>query len=43
MYDITSNTTQQFKTKEEFKNNAKIGNQYLKDIWNETTDRYWLQ
>ncbi len=43
MYDIPSNTTQQFKTKEEFKNNAKIGNQYLKDIWNETTDRYWLQ
>lgn len=31
-----------FKTDEDFKNNAKIGNEYLKDIWDKTTDRYWL-
>ncbi len=32
-----------FKTKEDFKNNAKIDGKLLKDIWDETTDRYWLQ
>lgn len=32
-----------FKTKENFKNNAKVEGKFLKDIWNETNDRYWLQ
>ena len=32
-----------FKTKEDFVNNAKIEGEFLKDVWNETTDRYWLQ
>ena len=32
-----------FKTKEDFKNNAKVEGALLKDIWGKTTDRYWLQ
>ncbi len=32
-----------FKSKEDFKNNAKVEGKLLKDIWDETTDRYWLQ
>lgn len=32
-----------FEDGEDFKNNAKIGNEYVKDIWEQTTDRYWLQ
>lgn len=27
----------------DFKNHAKIGDEYIKDIWEQTTDRYWLQ
>lgn len=27
----------------DFKNNAKVEGKFLKDIWDETTDRYWLQ
>lgn len=27
----------------DFKNHAKIGDEYVKDIWEQTTDRYWLQ
>lgn len=27
----------------DFKNNAKIGNEYIRDIWEQTSDRYWLQ
>lgn len=27
----------------DFKNSAKIGDEYIKDIWEQTTDRYWLQ
>lgn len=27
----------------DFINNAKIGDEYVKDIWEQTTDRYWLQ
>lgn len=40
-----SNTKEQiiFKTKEKFKNNAKVEGKFLKDIWDKTTDRYWLQ
>ena len=32
-----------FITKKDFKNNAKVEGEYLKDIWDETTDRNWLQ
>ncbi len=32
-----------FKTKEDFINNAQIDNNLLKDIWEETTERNWLQ
>ena len=32
-----------FKTKEDFINNAKVEGKLLKDIWDYTTDRYWLQ
>lgn len=32
-----------FKTSEDFKNRAKIEGKLLKNIWDETTDRYWLQ
>lgn len=32
-----------FKTKDDFKNNAKVEGKFLKDVWEETTDRYWLQ
>lgn len=27
----------------DFKNNAKVGKESLKNIWEQTTDRYWLQ
>jgi len=27
----------------DFKNNAKIGDEYIKDVWEQTSDRYWLQ
>ncbi len=43
LYDSKTKISQIFKTNEDFKNNAKIGNEYLKDIWDKTTDRYWLQ
>lgn len=32
-----------FKTKNDFKNNAIVEGKFLKDVWDETTDRYWLQ
>lgn len=32
-----------FKTTDDFKNNAKVEGKLLKDIWNDTADRYWLQ
>ncbi len=32
-----------FNDDQDFKNNAKVDGKYLKDIWEETTDRYWLQ
>ncbi len=32
-----------FKDYADFKNNAKVEGKFLKDIWDETTDRYWLQ
>ena len=32
-----------FKNIDDFKENAKVEEDFLKDIWDETTDRYWLQ
>ncbi len=32
-----------FKSDDDFKNNAKIDGANLKDVWDQTTDRYWLQ
>ncbi len=32
-----------FKTEEDFKNNAKVEGKLLKNIWEETTERDWLQ
>ena len=32
-----------FNDDNDFKNNAKIRDKYIKDIWDTTTDRYWLQ
>ena len=32
-----------FKGDNDFKNNAKIGDEYIKDVWEQTTDRFWLQ
>ncbi len=43
MNDFNGGNLQTFKTKEDFKNNAKVEGKFLKDIWNDTTDRYWLQ
>ena len=43
MNDFNGGHLQTFISKEDFVNNAKIDGEFLKDIWNETTDRYWLQ
>ena len=32
-----------FESYDDFKNNAKVEGKFLKDIWDKTTDRYWLQ
>lgn len=42
---FSSETKQEelFDNDKDFVNNAKIGDEYLKDIWEQTTDRYWLQ
>lgn len=43
LYNSQTKESQIFISKTDFKNNAKVGEKYLKDIWEETTDRYWLQ
>lgn len=43
IYDSQTKEIQIFKSKTDFKNNAKVDGKLLKDIWDETTDRYWLQ
>ncbi|MBQ8444140.1 MAG: hypothetical protein IJX25_02170 [Clostridia bacterium] len=42
-YNSQTNESIFFDDDTDFKNNAKIGEEYIKDIWEETTDRYWLQ
>ncbi len=43
LYNSKTKESQIFKTKDDFKNNAKVDGKLLKDIWDDTTDRYWLQ
>ncbi len=43
MNDFNGWHLQTFKTKEDFINNAKIDDKLLKDIWDDTTERDWLQ
>lgn len=43
LYNQKTKETILFKDAEDFKNNAKVDGMLLKDIWNDTTDRYWLQ
>ena len=43
LYNSQTKQTQFFDTDEEFIENAKIEDKFLKDIWEKTTDRYWLQ
>lgn len=42
-FTIDSENYNKFENVEDFKNNAKVDGKLLKDIWNDTTDRYWLQ
>lgn len=43
MFKFNEPISQTFQNKEDFKNNAKVEDKFLKDIWDKTTDRYWLQ
>ena len=43
LYNTKTKEVFVFKNDNDFKTNARIENKLLKDIWNETTDRYWLQ
>lgn len=43
LYNSQTKEISKFKNDDDFKFNAKIGNEYIKDIWEKTTDRYWLQ
>ena len=43
LYNSQTKETIFFEDDADFKNNAKIGNEYIKNIWEDTTDRYWLQ
>lgn len=41
--NLQTNQRWLFENDEDFKQAAKINGEYLKDIWDHTTDRYWLQ
>ena len=43
LYNSQTKESTIFNEDEDFKNNAKVEGKLLKDIWNDTTDRYWLQ
>ena len=43
LYNSKTKETTLFNNDEDFKNNAKVDGKLLKDIWNDTTDKYWLQ
>lgn len=42
-FRINCTESQVFESKYDFIQNAKIGDEYVKDIWDATTGRYWLQ
>lgn len=42
-FEINCTESQVFESDEDFIQNAKIGDEYVKDIWDQTTERYWLQ
>lgn len=41
LYNSQTKESLNFSNDEDFKNNAKVGGKFLKDIWNETTERDW--
>ena len=43
LYNSQTKEVIYFDDDEDFINNAKVDNKLVKDIWDETTDRYWLQ
>ena len=43
LYNSKNRESMIFKTKDDFINNAKVEGKLLKDLWNETTDKNWLQ
>lgn len=43
LYNSKTKDTLFFDNDRDFKQNAKIESTYLKDIWDKTADRYWLQ
>lgn len=43
LYNSQTKEITLFNNDEDFKNNAKVEGKLLKDIWDDTTDRYWLQ
>ena len=43
LYNMRTEEDVIFKNFDDFKNNAKVEGKFLKDIWDKTTDRYWLQ
>ena len=43
LYNANTKEIFVFKNDADFKTNAKIEGKLLKEIWDETTDRYWLQ
>lgn len=43
LYNSQTKESTIFNKDDDFKNNAKVEGKFLKDIWNDTTDRYWLQ
>lgn len=43
LYNSQTKVDTIFNDENDFKSNAKIGDKLLKDVWDDTTDRYWLQ
>lgn len=43
LYNSQTKESVVFNDDNDFKNHAKIKNKFLKDIWEQTTDRFWLQ
>ncbi len=43
LYNSKTKEMSIYKDETDFKNNAKVEGKLLRDVWDETTDRYWLQ